>query len=69
MVLCAQKQSFTDLQFLLGGGGSMKLPPLPYLVSGMAALKPVRSPHPCFKHLCGLTCVCLRGVRDVAASC
>ena len=37
-----QKQSMNDLQFLLSGGGT-KLPPLPYLVSGMASLKAVRA--------------------------
>ncbi|KAK9809626.1 hypothetical protein WJX73_008770 [Symbiochloris irregularis] len=36
------KQTMNDLQMLLGGGGSMKLPPLPYLVSSMANLKKVR---------------------------
>ena len=34
-----------DLQALLGGGGGMKLPPLPYLAGEMADYEKVASLH------------------------
>ena len=33
---CLQKDKHSDLSMLLGGGGGMKLPPLPYLAGEMA---------------------------------
>ena len=38
-----QKDKHGDLSMLLGGGGGMKLPPLPYLAGEMADYDMVRS--------------------------
>ena len=56
-----QKDKHGDLSMLLGGGGGMKLPPLPYLAGEMADYDMVRSAAPAPQRPCAPICDALTG--------
>ena len=58
-----QKDKHGDLSMLLGGGGGMKLPPLPYLAGEMADYDMVCSAAQAPPKTCASICDALTGIQ------